>query len=138
MKRFITEKASLLTIGTLALSVPGENGTPIQIQAPSGIPTGNLSTDGTSLIGLIISILLISTVLFALGFIVWGGIMWTTSGGDKQKVASARKIITFSVIGLFVAFLAFFIIGILGSFFNLQLIGGLGSAKSVQPIPPSP
>ncbi len=130
MKKFITEKMSLLAVGTLAISVPGENGTPIQIQAPSGIPSGGLGTDGASLIGLIVSILLIATVLFALGFIVWGGIMWTTSGGDKQKVMSARKMIIFSVVGLLVAFLAFFIIGIFGSFFNLQLIGGIGGAKT--------
>lgn len=127
-----------MNINQLAFSVPGPGETSIQIQAPSGIPTGGLGTDGTSLISLIISLLLITTVLFALGFIIWGGIMWTTSGGDKQKVENARKIIIFAVVGLLVAFLAFFVIGILGSFFNLQLLGGMGGAKSIEPIPPSP
>ena len=74
----------------------------------------------------IVTILLIAAALIALFFLIYGGIRWITSGGDKGKVDSARGTITAAIIGLIIALLAFFITTVvLGLFdislFNLQL-----------------
>ncbi len=103
------------------LTVPGNNGS-IEIQAPEGVPTGGLSTSGGQLIEWIIMLLLVAVVFIALGFIVYGGFMWVTSGGDKTKVESARKTIIFSVLGLIIAFLSFFVIGLFSSVLGIDLL----------------
>lgn len=71
-----------------------------------------------SLIGNIIVILLIVAVIIAIIFLIYGGIKWILSGGDKTGVESARNHIIAAIVGLIIALLAFFIVtfvlGILG------------------------
>lgn len=69
----------------------------------------------------VVTILLIAAVLIALFYLIWGGIRWITSGGDKGKVEEARKHIVAAIIGLIVAFLAYFILQIVLGFFGLTL-----------------
>ncbi len=69
----------------------------------------------------IVTILLIAAVLIALFFLIWGGIRWITSGGDKGKVEEARKHIIAAIIGLILAFLAYFILNLVLGFFGLSL-----------------
>jgi hypothetical protein len=100
----------------LALSI---NGTSF---SGGGIPTGGLSSSGSNIISVIITYLYIAAVFLALLFIIWGGINWITSAGDKQKLAQAKQKIVFALIGLIVAFLAFFIIKTIGTFFGVTLL----------------
>jgi hypothetical protein len=56
-------------------------------------------------------------------FLVYGGVMYLTAGGDDGKVKSARGIITNAIIGLIVAIVAFSIVTIVqglvtGTFIN--------------------
>lgn len=79
-----------------------------------------------NVIAVIINILLVIAVVLAIFFLIWGGIQWILSGGDKAKVETARGHIIAAVIGLAVAFLAFFILQIVLRVFginteNLQL-----------------
>lgn len=109
----------------LTLTIPGSQGS-TEIQAPSGVPTGGLGSDGGKAIGFGISLLLIVAVLLALGFIVYGGLSWTMSRGDKDKVQSARNTIIFAMIGLLVALLSFFVVNLIGralgvNFLNVSL-----------------
>lgn len=111
-----------------ALTIPGANGTPQVVQAPEGIPTGGLSGSGGNILGLGISLFLIACVILALGFLVYGGLNYITSEGDKTKVESARRTIVYSVIGLLIAFLSFFAVNVVLqtidkdlSIFNLTL-----------------
>src|SRR5688572_9864096 len=69
----------------------------------------------------VITVLLIGAAIIALFFLIWGGIRWITSGGDKGKVDSARQTIIASIIGLLIALLAFFIITVVLGLFNLSL-----------------
>jgi len=73
------------------------------------------------LVGAAVTFILILAVLIALFFLIYGGIRWITSGGDKAKVDSARQTITAAIIGLIIAFLAFFILSLALSFFGLSL-----------------
>jgi len=74
-----------------------------------------------ALVGAAVTFILILAVLIALFFLIYGGIRWITSGGDKSKVDSARQTITAAIIGLIIAFLAFFILSLALSFFGLSL-----------------
>jgi hypothetical protein len=73
------------------------------------------------IVGAAVTFILIIAVLIALFFLIWGGISWITSGGDKAKVESARGRIIASIVGLVIAFLAFFILSLALSFFGLSL-----------------
>ena len=53
-----------------------------------------------------------NTLLYAVGIlsvimIIVAGIMYTISGGDSGKVARAKNMLTYSIVGLLVAFIAF-------------------------------
>ena len=76
-----------------------------------------------SIISTIVQILLIGAVVVALFFLIWGGIKWITSGGDKAKVESARSTIIGAIIGLVIAFAAFMILTVVASLFGLE--GGI-------------
>jgi len=81
----------------------------------------NLST-GT-LVGRVISLLLLVAVLIALVFLVIGGIRWITSGGDKTKLESARGHLVAAIVGLIVALLAYLIINVVLHLFGLNAGG---------------
>ncbi len=109
----------------LTLTIPGSDG-PIEIEAPSGIPTGGLESDGGRLITNGIALALIACILIAFGFIIYGGANYIMSEGDKTKVESARRTIVFAIIGLVVVLLSFFIVNFFGAafgvnFFNFSL-----------------
>ncbi len=67
-----------------------------------------------------LSILLVIGVILAIIFLVWGGVKWILSGGDKAGIESARGIIIGAVVGLVLIFAAFFIFNMLLFFFNVS------------------
>ena len=50
---------------------------------------------------------------------IWGGIQWILSGGDKGSVQSAQGKITHAIIGLVVLLSTYAVVIILGWFFNI-------------------
>lgn len=105
----------------LALTLPSGNGQSMTLNPPAGLPTGGLNTVA-KVAGNVFTIMLIIAVILALIFLILGGIGWITSGGDKQKVASARSRITFAIVGLIVALLSFFIVSVIGYVFKVNLL----------------
>lgn len=78
-----------------------------------------------------LQILFIFAALAVLIFIVWAAFDWITSGGDKEKVAAARRKVTNAIIGLFLLALASFITVLVGDLvginpFNMGVIPQLG------------
>lgn len=69
----------------------------------------------------VVTVVLIAAAVISLFFLIFGGIRWITSGGDKSKVESARNTIIAAIIGLIIALLAFFIITIVLGLFGLSL-----------------
>lgn len=63
--------------------------------------TGFARDFGGLLNGVISFVMVIAAILVFL-YLIWGGIEWITSGGDKGKTESARNKITSAVIGLIV------------------------------------
>lgn len=106
-------------IEKLALNLPGQ----YKIDPIMGMPSGgdntlfNLITNG-------MTILFILLTLTALLFLIWGGISYITSQGDKNKVEAARKKIIYSIIGLIVGFSSYFIIFTVSRAFGVQVLSG--------------
>lgn len=102
------------------------NGT--TINGAGGIPTGGIF-ETYNVISLITGVFVLAGIILALFFLVWGGIAWIISGGDKQKINQARDKIFFAIIGLIIIFLSFFIINSIYYFFNIKSGGGGGGGK---------
>lgn len=78
---------------------------------------------GTNILVFGVYIMMTVAILLALGFLIWGGISWITSEGDKTKLQSARNTVTLAIIGLILTLLAFTIVNVIGFFFGLSLFG---------------
>ncbi|MEN9407348.1 MAG: hypothetical protein RLZZ455_564 [Candidatus Parcubacteria bacterium] len=92
------------------------------------------TTFGT-VFGNLINFIFVAAVIIALGFLIYGGVRWITSGGDKGGVETARNTIISAIVGLVVIVLAYFILnslvlpflGIEGGFSGLQITPITGS-----------
>lgn len=119
----------------LSLSIPGSNGTPMQIDSglPQGVPTGGLFDTGNRIISVFLELAIVIAILFAAFSIIQGGINIITSEGDKKKFQSGRDRVTFAIVGLIVVFMSFFMVNFLGKFFGVDLIGKLHPTSSPAP-----
>jgi len=98
----------------LALTLPGGE----KITAPGNIPNVGISP----IIQFAVTTLLVLAVIVTLFFLVYGGISFITSGGDKQKVVQARLRITYAIVGLIIIFLSFFIVNLIGGVFGINIL----------------
>ena len=55
----------------------------------------------------------------ALLMLIVGGVMYITSAGDEQKVATAKKIFNFTIIGLILILLSYSIIKVVSDIFEV-------------------
>jgi ABC-type Fe3+ transport system permease subunit len=91
-----------------------------RVDPPGGLPfSGRANLPKIIQIGIQLAFLV--AVLMALFYLIQGGIQWTTSGGDKQRIEQARLKLTYAIIGLIIVFVSFFIVNILTGFFNIDL-----------------
>jgi hypothetical protein len=68
--------------------------------------TADLKTTVVNIIQWILGLL----GLIAVIMILYGGFVWMTAGGNEEKVASAKKVISAAVIGLIIVLLAWAIV----------------------------
>lgn len=92
------------------------------IRPPNTIPTGGLNPTGEKIISLGLTVFFIAGILIALIFLIYAGIQWIMSGGDKQKLQSARTQVIYSILGLVVIFVAILITQFIGALFNISFI----------------
>lgn len=90
------------------------------------VPTrGNSAqTLGVIVKNLIILFYTVGTLGFTI-MTIWGSVDWILSGGDKEKVAGARKRITTALVGLFLLALSFPIIGIIAQISGINIFDDL-------------
>ena len=91
------------------------------VNVPKGIPSGGLPYLQT-LLSNILTIFIIAGAFLLVIYIIWGGIQWITSGGDKQKLSTARGRITWASIGFIILMIAVFILNAVGYFFRVNLL----------------
>ncbi|MBI2031607.1 MAG: hypothetical protein HYT08_03230 [Candidatus Levybacteria bacterium] len=82
-------------------------GTPIE--APKEVPTGGTDTL-QKLIEIGVNLFFLGGILAALLMIIYSGIQWVLSGGDKEKIQQARERLIYTIVGLIVISASFFII----------------------------
>ncbi|HLD41930.1 MAG TPA: hypothetical protein VJB06_02755, partial [archaeon] len=114
MKKISTAIISGTFLLTSASSVFADNIT-INTAAPTRI------TDLGKLLSATVSAVLIISALAAFIYLIWGGIQWITSGGDKSATEAARNRIQAAILGLFIVFAAWAIMLVLGKFFGFDI-----------------
>lgn len=100
---------------------------------PGEIKIKNAADSGEILGTVFQNILVLLFTVGALGFIimfVWGTVDWILSGGDKEKIAGARKRIVTAITGLVLLALTFVITIIVG-----QVLGLCSLRHFIFPIP---
>lgn len=89
------------------------------------VPIGNSATDIPGYLSAVYQWLVRAAVVFAMVAFVVGGIIWTTAGGNKQRVEKAKDIIKNTLIGMSLA---------LGSYALLFVINpALVNWKNIEP-----
>ncbi len=90
--------------------------------APRGQFTGlNNITIGNIIAAIIILVLVIAALIFFF-MLVWGGVKYIMSGGDKAQTEAARGQITAALIGLVIVFAAWAIINLVNLFFGINIL----------------
>ena len=84
-------------------------------------PSGSGADCLASIIGRIINVVLGFDGLILLGFLIYGGLLWMTSGGDVDGVKKAKTMIQNAVIGILITSLSYAI----ASFVLTNLISSL-------------
>ena len=81
----------------------------------------------------IVVFFVILAVVIALLYLVYGGIKWITSRGEKDQVEAARNHVIAAIVGLIVVFLAIFILSIVLAAFGIKFdqlkIPNIGTTK---------
>lgn len=92
----------------------------VPAQMPLNPPSGQTTLWGSIIPG-VIQILLFLGFIFAIIYLLWGGISWTMSGGSKESLEKAKKKVTYAILGLILVLLSFFILFTFGRLFGLDL-----------------
>lgn len=89
----------------------------IVVEPPEqGVPEGRLG----QLIQNGITVILAIAGLLTFVYLVWGGIQWITSGGDKAQYEEARNKITAALVGLAIVAAAWAVMQLVGQFFGVS------------------
>ena len=108
--KFLAGPALLLSQASVVLAEP----TSIDIN-----PGTTASFELPALITAAVQAVIVIAGLLTFAFLVWGGIEWLTSGGDKEKYEAARGRITAAVIGLVIVVAAWAILQVITNFLGL-------------------
>ena len=68
-----------------------------------------------------LQVALIVAAILTFAYLIWGGIQWITSGGDKAQYEAARGRITSALIGLAIVVAAYALMELVGHFFGVDV-----------------
>lgn len=95
-------------------------------------PGKGFATDFGGMINGVLSFVMVIAALLVFMYLIWGGIEWITSGGDKGKTESARNKITSAIIGLVVVAASYAILTLALNFLGFS--GGLNEVFTTRNI----
>jgi Na+/melibiose symporter-like transporter len=73
-------------------------------------------------IGLTVKVGVMLAAVMCLVYLLWGGIDWVVSGGDKGNVENAKNKITHAIIGLAAVVLLVAVVNFLGGILGINLL----------------
>jgi hypothetical protein len=73
-------------------------------------------TNFGTMLGAVLGFVFILAALAAFIYLIWGGVAWITSGGDKGKTEEARNRIQAAILGLFIVFATWAVFSIISQF----------------------
>ena len=115
MQTFSKVKTALASVaGTAAALVANSTAFAVELDVNT-TGTGFFTSPG-SLINSIIRFVFAIAALLVFFYLIWGGIDWITSGGDKGKTEGASNKITAAIIGLIVLAASYAILQIVLNF----------------------
>ncbi len=94
-----------------------------QIDVTTIEPGKGFATNIGDVINAVLSFVMVIAALLVFMYLIWGGIEWITSGGDKGKTESARNKITAAILGLIVLAASYAILLIALNFIGFENLG---------------
>ena len=108
--------AGLLVVPTVALAVApaasaeGDFTLTNGVNSARGEGVSETASDPQTLVKQFVNIFLFAVGALSVIMLIWGGIRYTTSAGDSNKVAAAKNTVLYAIVGLVVAILAYAIV----------------------------
>lgn len=95
----------------------------IQLAQPTNPGTGRKIGYGTinEFIGNAIQLIFIIGIIMVLVMLIWGGVEWIMSGGEKDAIGKARGKILNALVGLAILAVAFAIAQVAGAFLGINI-----------------
>lgn len=125
MRKIFQKIAAVSGTTAAALSMTATKVFALDLTATDVNPGTGFATDIGVLLNAVLSFVMVIAALLVFLYLIWGGIEWITSGGDKGKTESARNKITSAVIGLIVLAASYAILQLVLRFLGF---GGLNDA----------
>lgn len=89
---------------------------------------GNFQSCVESIVGGVVNIVLSLVGIILLGYTLYAGFLWMTSGGEKDQAEEAMKMIRQAVIGLLIVIMSFVI-----SSYVLSALGNISQGRAAPP-----
>lgn len=124
MKKLLLTVAGLASYPFLAVPALAQGVDPCTQSGENDISAALCKITGDNagvIIRNIVVFIIVIAVIIAIIYLLYGGIKWVTSGGDKEKVESARNHITAAIVGLIIVFLSIFLVSVILSLFGINL-----------------
>ncbi len=124
MKKSLNLKKAIIPLSAfalLAVATPAFAATQQQVidLSPVNGVVPSSAVQVSDVIRFIINLLVVIAVIASLVYLIYGGLRWVISGGDKEKVEAARKTVVAAIIGLVVVLLSWVIITVV-----MQIVTG--------------
>jgi len=120
----ITQAAGLALVSVLTFVSP--------VFAADITPPDSFFGSFSDLINKLLTFVMAAGALMVFLYLIWGGIDWITSGGDKTKTEGARNKITAAVIGLIILAAAWAILSLALNFLSGGDLNDLLEAAKIQ------
>ena len=108
--------AGLLVVPTVALAVSPAASAESDFTLTNGVSSARgegvseTASDPQTLVKQFVNIFLFAVGALSVIMLIWGGIRYTTSAGDSNKVTAAKNTVWYAIVGLVVAILAYAIV----------------------------
>ncbi len=85
------------------------------------IDTGKgYATNFGTMFSSMLNVVMLIAALLVFAYMIWGGIEWITSGGDKSKAESARNKLTAAIIGLVIIAASYAVVTLIVQFLGFS------------------